>query len=200
MLSAPRSGYLAAHVSIPIYIPHPHSGTDGVTITRVFVAVPIENLKEQVPKAFSEGNEQVEGIAVVWCYEFQTATPLFGKKTIKTFYKTHRIPLAEFHDNIDRDGGLAIPTLSERFSLFSSTGEDVNIVPDGWESSDPRRLHIERIGYFTRLLGKATLYIGTYHEESELSSTISADPLPVEYEKQFVMSGWREIVLPDFGR
>jgi len=194
MLSAPRSGY--AHIGTGIAIDLPPQNPNA---KRISVTVPMENLKEQVPKAFAD-EEQVEGIAVVWCYEFQTSTPLLGKKTVKTFYKTHRIPLAEFHDNVDRDSGLVIPTPSERFSLFSSTGEDVNIVPHGWESSDPRRLHIEHIGYSTRLYGKATMYIGTYHAESEFSSTINTDPLPEEYERQFVYSSLRGIVLPHFGR
>ena len=131
---------------------------------------------------------------------FKPQSPLFGKKTLKTFYKTDKIPLADFRDNIDQDGFLTIPMRSEIFSLFSRDGKDVHIVPGEWESSDPRGLHIERIGYFTRLAGKATVSIGTYHAESELSSTISADPLPEEYERQFVMSSLQEIVLPNFFR
>jgi hypothetical protein len=193
---APRS-VQTVHLgnAIPIYVPHhnPIASQGSVTVL-------MPGLKERIPKAFAEGNEQVEGIAVVWSYEFQTTTPLFGKKTLRTFYKAYKIPLDEFHENIDRDNGLEIPIPSETFSLSSRNGEDVIIVPAGWDTSDSRGLYIERIGNFTRLIVTATVCIGTYHAESEFSTVISADPLPDEYERQFVMSSPREIILPNFSR
>ncbi|MCL2709631.1 MAG: hypothetical protein FWE95_02025 [Planctomycetaceae bacterium] len=192
LFSAPRSGYVPIGTGVAIYLP-----SQNPNAKRISVTVPIENLKEQVPKVFAD-EEQVEGIAVVWSYEFQTSTPLLGKKTVKTFHKAHTIPLSELHDSINRRG-LTIPIHSEMFSL-TSDGEDINIVPIEWRNFDPRGLHIERIGYFTRLYGKATVYIGTYHAESEFSSTINTDPLPEEYERQFVYSSLRGIVLPNFGR
>ena len=61
MFAAPRSGYLATNVSIRIDVPHSN--------TRTIAA------KVRVPKAFLDKSDQVDGIAVVWCYEFQTSIP-----------------------------------------------------------------------------------------------------------------------------
>jgi len=198
--SAPRS-YVAVGVARGLTVPRGGSLQDQGWWDVSFSA---QNLKERF---LTNQEEEIEGIAILYCYEFHIASPL-GERHLKTFHRFRKIPLAEFHESINRDGRWGITKYAEEFLIFSRNGRDVNIVPREYysialqEGPDfPWVIHLEkRPGYFSNVRARGSMFIGTYRTGSEFSSVLSIDPIPEEFERQFAGASWDNIDLPIFTR